>query len=185
MSNHEAVGNFKESIRARRRLLQFLFDTALQNLKYVQDQTKGSEAVTIAQWMSQDCANALMLIVDYALVRFLVDAGLTQKQLVGKHKFVPEPTEVLEKLGVDAYKGVKFGRAIATLADQARHLHELPLYKRNLVVLQALVLDQEHDQAAAQFLQILGEQNPAFKSYDGFEDALLAIADNTRRETLP
>src|ERR1700693_4718124 len=117
MSNQEAVVNFKASIRARRGLLQYLFDTAFEKLKYVQAKVEASEEVTIAQWMSQDCANALMLIVGYSLERFLAAVYSKPLSRYDLHS-------ALNTLGPDAYNGVKLGTAIVALGDHARHLHE-------------------------------------------------------------
>ncbi len=181
MTNREAVVNFKASILARRRLLKFLFDSVLPNLEYVQSKTEGSEEVTTAQWMSQDCANALILIVGYSLERFLPDAGLVTKPDHTRREF----HDVLEKLGVESYHGVKLGSAIVALGDQARHLHE-PQAGKSLRsptkdVLDALCLGETHDQAAAQFLQNLQKNNPVWQSYAAFENGLLAIANDAER----
>lgn len=165
-----AAGNFKASIRARRPLLEHLFEESLKNLTFVQSQTEGSEEVTIAQWMSQDCANALVLILDYAIVRYLSSSGALKSS--GRAELHRE----LERRGPHAYGGVKFARAIAALADLARHLHEFQSNDepRSHVkeVLEKLALDKKHDQAAASFLQ-----NLCIQGYDDFEQSIQAIAD--------
>ncbi len=169
------AASFRASIIARRPLLQYLFETTLHNLTFVQGQAVGSEEVTAAQWMSQDCANALVVILDYALSRFLVTAKLIRAN-DGRRKL----QEALSVRGPEAYGSVRLGQAIATLADVARHLSEFqadePPSDFNQEVLDSLGLSQKHDQAAAQFLQNLRKQSSAFASYDAFECGLLAIA---------
>jgi hypothetical protein len=172
----EVVGVFKASIRARRSLLELLFQTALEKLVYVQDHTEGSEAVTIAQWLSQDCANALVLIVGYSLERFL---AAVKSRPLNRDKLYA----ALDQTRIDAYHGVNLGSAIVALGDLARHLHgpqaEPPVHMHAPAkqVLDNLCLGETHDQAAAQFLWNLTKLNRQLTSYGDFETALLAIAD--------
>jgi hypothetical protein len=117
-----------------------------------------TNALTVAQSVSQDSANALMLIVDYSLQRFAQDARLNDWR----------------NLGVEAYGTVSLNSAIYALANQARHLHDWKkspgsIHKANADAFKGLGLDPLHDQAAPQFLQ-----NLALPSYVDFEKGLLA-----------
>jgi hypothetical protein len=196
------VVNFKASICARRDLLQHLFEYALKRWEDVQTLSKRSHEIhekrtdrsvvrpgkeieardaarqlDSAQWAAQDSANALMLIVGYSLERFL--AAVWSRPLERK-----DLHDALKTLGFDAYHGVKLGSAIVALGDLARHLHEPQaeppkrLKPRTKEVLDALCLGETHNEAAAQFLQNLQKNNPAFQSYDDFARALLRIADD-------
>ncbi len=177
MTKDQASNDFKAGIVARRPLFQFLFETALVNIEFAQNRTEADEAKTVAQWLSQDCSNALVLIIDYAIVRYLVNASEIR---AGAGR--AELHELLKHRGLELSQGVTLARAIATLADLARHLHvfqsdfESPrLY--NQEVLRVLGLDSKHDQVAAQFLQNLKRHNSALASYDTFERGLLEIAE--------
>lgn len=176
----------------RKSILALLFEMTITNWRSHPLVPEGDPR-TVALRLSQDCGNALMLILDYAIVRFLVDDdsltpeykprnGEVQK-IYSRKKLHAE----LQQRNGDAYNGIRICDAITTLADVARHLHEFqaddPAHPEgyatsedNKRVLEALCLDKQHDHAAAAFLAELHERDSTFSNYSRLADEVLKIA---------
>ncbi|HET9392205.1 MAG TPA: hypothetical protein VFO29_01595 [Candidatus Rubrimentiphilum sp.] len=121
-----------------------------------------TESSTIELSVSQDAANAFVLIVDYSLERFAEEADLDSKDC--------------RKLGVETYGGVKLNDAIYALANHARHLHSWRKDPKNIHAinrdtLKQLGIDPLDDHAACRFLH-----NVAIPSYLDLEASLIITA---------
>jgi hypothetical protein len=176
------AGLYANDIRAKRNLLEFLFNLSLKAREpYVQakdavERAKGGKEILDLIELYEKDANFHLLLGERETWKTQYEdtaSGLVLMSAISLERLYNATGESLFSRGDKIYKEIYFSQAIWSLANCYKHLGELinrpgDKQKRDIEIAAALVDDKKRSDACAEFIARCG-----FTSYDEYERLLL------------